>query len=48
MPRIYHRMESTGYHILNAIVDEVVNGILDKIDALKYMKDAIYTLHSFS
>lgn len=48
MPRIYHRMESTGYHILNVIVNEVVNGILDKIDALRYVKNAIYILHSFS
>lgn len=48
MPRIYHRMEETGYHILNPICEQIVNGLLDKIDALKYMQNSVYILHSMS
>jgi hypothetical protein len=48
MPTLYYHVEAPGVNILKTVTDQVVMGLLDEIDLVRYFQDAIYILTSYT
>lgn len=48
MPSLYYHVEAPGVNILKVVTDQVVMGLLDELDLVRYFQDAIYILTSYT
>jgi len=48
MPTVYFHTESTGINILNTVTNQVVTGLLDELDLVRYFQNAVYILNEFT
>lgn len=48
MPTLYNRVDGPGAHILDSVTNQVVTGLLDELDLIRYFKDAVYYKQPFS
>src|ERR1017187_860885 len=48
MPSLYYRVEAPGVNILQPVTHQVVKGLLDELDLIKYFNEAIYIHSSFT
>ena len=48
MTTLYYHIEAPGVNILNTVTNEVVTGLLDEIDAMRYFQDSVYIKSKFA
>lgn len=48
MPTLYYNVEAPGVNILKIVQDEVIFGLLDELDLIRYFQDLVYIYSSFT